>query len=73
MAERRETHLAMRLANGALACLAFLYFHWYAPVLAVIVALEVFYFAPHGMFEAMIGGAIVGAAVAVAALVGSSL
>lgn len=62
-----------RLASAALACLAFLYYRWYGVVLAVIVALDVFVFAPRGMVEAMIGGAIVGAAVAIAALQGSSL
>ena len=72
MTEQGGVRLAVRLTNGALACFAFLYYRWYAPVLAVIVALGVSYFAPHRMFEAMIGGAIVGAAVAVAALVGGS-
>jgi hypothetical protein len=46
---------------------------WGLLIVVVIVVLEVFVFAPRGMFEAMIGGAIVGAAVAVAALLGSSL
>jgi hypothetical protein len=73
MTEVHAVRLAVRLANGALACLVFLYRCWYVPVLVAIVALEVLVFAPRGMFEALIGGAIVGAGVAVAAVLGSSL
>ena len=45
---------------------------WEPLVVAVIVALEVLVFAPRGMFEAMIGGAIVGTAADVTWLVGGS-
>ena len=53
--------------------LTFLYYRWHAVVLAVLVALVVLVFGQRGMVEAMIGAAIVGAAVVIAALQGSSL
>ena len=45
---------------------------WGLLVVAVIVALEAFVFAPRDMVEAMIGAGIIGAAVVAAWLVGSS-
>jgi hypothetical protein len=46
---------------------------WGPLLLVVIIALEVFVFAPREMPEAMIGGGIVGSAVFVAWLLGGSL
>ena len=60
-------------AKGAAAVLTFLYYRWHAVVLAVLVALVVLVFGQRGTVEAMIGAAIVGAAVVIAALQGSSL
>jgi len=55
----------MHLRSVIAAVLGFLVEHSASVVLLALVALTVFYFAPRGMFEAMIAAAIVGTGVAI--------
>ena len=61
------------LLVGAVRALALVRDHWGGVALAVIVALVALVFGPRHEVEAVLACAIVGAAVAVAALVGGSL
>jgi len=62
---RPDIICGMRVRFVMALVLRFLDEHWAALVVTTLVLLTAFYFAPRGMFEAMIAAAIIGTGVAI--------